>query len=168
MLTHLQDRGLNPDLYPTTLVTSATSATFYLTNLQGHLTGYQQYNPNGDKKERKNPVNGKYFTHTTKGEDAVWGLEYQSDESTLFVCEGIFKACKFHSLGYRAIATLGNNPKHLSKLLQELQKDYTVVMVPDPDEAGLKYFPKYGDDYVITAKPVDDMSIEELEQYLLF
>jgi hypothetical protein len=141
-------------------------ATFKLYNLEHKWVGFQQYNPNGNKKLRRDPRDGRYYTITS--EFGVWGLEsiYDFDDSNfIVVCEGVFKACRFHDHKIPAIATLCNNlPKWFSKQLIEKYNDKMVV--PDCDNAGMKLI-KHGHIYIIPSKHIDDMSREEFDDFVL-
>lgn len=122
MLEHLRDRGL----YCTRVFVSSDTATFYLWNFSGQLTGYHRYNPSLCKKH-------KYFTYG----GGVWGLEkFNPELPTLFVVEGVFDACTLHNLGLNAIAVLGNNPKKLKSWLRTMP--VITVAVCDGDSAGSK------------------------------
>lgn len=115
MYQHLQDRHLNTHLYNGVLVYDDV-VVFFLWNLSGQLCGYQQYNPNATKEKRNHPREGRYYTslHGDKYEKplAVWGLEsYNYRNDVLFITEGIFDACRFHNLGYPAVALLSSSYK---------------------------------------------------------
>ena len=137
--------------------------TFYLYDFGGNLTGFQQYRPLGDKTYRRNPREGKYFTHITPGKVGVWGLQYYYPSPTMVITEGVFKAVRFHNLGINAIAVLSNNPTHLKQQLQLLSLQYQLVTVVDPDTAGLQ-LAKYAPRYLLPPKPVDQLTDTEMEQ----
>lgn len=158
--SHLLSRHfLNADSIPTTTET----ATFYLYNFNHELVGYQQYRPSGNKVIRKNPKLGRYFTYLTK--PGVWGLDYVPFSDYLVICEGVFKACRFHNYDIPAIATLSNNPVHLEKQLALLSLTTKLIVIPDPDPAGMKLL-KYGTHHIIPHKPVDQLTCEELLQLI--
>lgn len=143
---HLKERHLDIGLY-SGIQLSDDIVFFPLWNLSGQMVGYQQYRPLGEKKVYHNLEVGKYFTHTTKvGNNSslgVWGLETLChNDDTVYLVEGIFKACRFHNFGLNAIAVLGNNPKHLTEWLRTL--DYCVYAICDGDEAGAA-LAKHGD-----------------------
>jgi hypothetical protein len=80
------------------------TATVPLWNLSGQLVGYQQYRPNASKEAKNDPREGRYFTRLARDRVGVWGLESWSFSDTLFLCEGVFDACKVTWLGYSALA----------------------------------------------------------------
>lgn len=132
--------------------------TFPLFSFDKKLVGYQQYRPNGNKTARKDPKLGKYFTYLPKGASGVWGLEsLHLSPNIIIICEGIYKACRFHVAGYSAIAVLGNNPIHLKQQLELLSLTSTLIVVPDPDKAGLKLI-RYGQYNLVPKQPIDDLS----------
>jgi DNA primase len=125
---HLKKR----QFYHKDVVVFHETAYFYLWNLSGQLTGYQQYKYLAPKKGN-NPKELRYFTRGT----GVWGLQYlNSSLSTLYVVEGVFDAVKLHNLGLNCIAALGNSPKHMKTWLNTLK--YKTVAVCDGDRAGLE------------------------------
>lgn len=138
LLEHLEQRGMNPTLYDHHVDDVEGVVCFYLYNFAKDFVGYQQYRPNADKKNKNHPTDGKYFTYLKNDKDGFFGLEYQNDSNVYFVVEGIFKAAKLHSLGYQAVAVLGNNPKRLKSLLRVLKRKYKLVAVGDNDSAGSK------------------------------
>lgn len=161
---HLLHRNLKPHLYPNIVIDVDTNiVTFPIFSFDKRYVGFQQYNPNGDKKERKNFKLGKYFTYLSTV--SVWGLESIElfNNDIVFVCEGVFKACRFHNWGYAAIATLTNNPKSIKKEILSLGKK--VVVICDPDEAGKKLAP-YGHICITPDKPIDDMTEVEFLTFL--
>lgn len=139
---------------------SDDTATFPLYTYDGRLVGYQQYRPSQDKTVRKDPRLSRYFTRMH--EPAVWGLEYWNDDCPyVVVCEGIFKACRFHSLGVNAIAVLTSNPVNLKQFMYLLGLTKTLVVVPDPDDAGMKLL-KYAKYSVVPDKPLDELTDTEV------
>lgn len=143
---HLRSRGLDPNR-STVIVDEKTGfATFLLYNTSGVLCGYQQYNPEGDKKINGHSKCGKfdrdlakYFTFV--GDEgrvkklAVWGVDtIDPDEPLLFITEGVFDIVKVHNAGYPGIAVLCNNPQPLKAWFKALGK--TTVALEDNDEAG--------------------------------
>jgi hypothetical protein len=62
VLEHLKDRHLNVELHRPFVDEVERVATFLLWNLSGQCVGYQQYRPEGEKKPRNNPKQGKYYT----------------------------------------------------------------------------------------------------------
>lgn len=164
ILEHLKERHMNISLYPNSHIDEEHNiATFFLFSLKDRkLVGYQQYNPLGDKKVHKCPREGKYFTYLS--EPAVWGLEsIKPDTNTIAVCEGIFKACRFHNYSIASIATLTNNPKAIKQQILSLAPN--VVVVADPDKSG-EQLHKYGHRYIVPDKPVDEMSAYEFDEFI--
>lgn len=140
---HLGSRNLNSYHYKLTIDPEGNVITFYLFNLSGKIVGYQQYRPDADKTKRNNPKDGRYYTHITKGELAVWGLEtFNYKPNVLFITEGIFDACRIHNFGYPAIAVLTSNPKPLKNWLNSINR--TIIGVCDPGPSG-KYMKRYCD-----------------------
>jgi DNA primase len=126
------------DIYRYSVSYNKETACFLLYNLSGKIVGYQQYRPSAPKSYKNNPKSGRYFTYC-KNNIGVFGLEsfnYRTD--VLFVVEGVFDSVKLHNLGFSAIATLTNNPKHLSSWLNSLGR--ITISVSDNDAAGNKLF----------------------------
>ena len=163
ILQHQQDRHLNLSLYPNIVVCLENNlVSFLIYSFNHRLVGYQQYNPNGDKKERRNPSLGRYYTYLT--EPSVWGLESIKPSSPIvFVTEGIFKAVRLHNFGYPAVATLTNNPKSIKKQILNLAP--TIIVITDPDEAGTK-LKKYGHVSYTPNRPLDELTEFELHEFL--
>lgn len=107
---HLRSRHLDLELHRPMLDEVEGVATFYLWNLSGQLVGYQQYRPLGEKKPQNNPKEGKYFTYRKQPTLAVWGVESLKYPGSVFVCEGVFDACRLTERGCAAVAVLSNNP----------------------------------------------------------
>lgn len=140
MRNHLLSRGLNPANYSGVYV-DHDSATFLLWNLSGQLVGYQVYRPDKEKSRSGEPRDRRYFTFVSRfgGSSptiAVWGLETLDARKPVYICEGIFDACRLHSLGLSAIAVLGNNPKPLQGWLSCLPQKK--IAVCDGGSAGAK------------------------------
>lgn len=134
MRQHLESRFFTPDLYTGVTVTD-NNMTVILWNLSGQMCGYQVYSPLLPKKA-KVPVEAKYFTHITSGQNAVWGLETVDwDSAYIFITEGIFDACRLHRYGLPAVAVLGSNPQHLVGWFKSLSQ--TTVACCQGDKAGL-------------------------------
>ncbi|MEM2030904.1 MAG: DnaB-like helicase C-terminal domain-containing protein [Archaeoglobaceae archaeon] len=57
---------------------------------------------------------------------------------TIFICEGVFDALSFESLGYKAIALCGVDIERLKKLIESTRADekYILITAFDNDEAG--------------------------------
>jgi hypothetical protein len=135
---HLQKRNLQIERYPYVTIDDENEVVvFRLWNLSGQMVGYQQYRPWGSKSEHNSPKEGKYFTYISPGQLGYWGsetLEYKP--GILFLCEGIFDACRIHNYNLPAIACLSNNPTQLIPWLKILGR--RVIAVPDTDSAGEK------------------------------
>jgi hypothetical protein len=172
MYHHLQQRHLSPYLYHNISITPEL-VTFPLWNVSGQMVGYQQYNPNGSKQERRNPKECKYFTYISEGKNnTAWGLDVLNPNQRLVVLvEGIFKACRFHNHGINALAVLGNNPKHLYSWLHSM--GYYLFAICDGDEAGRK-LAKFGhssiqlrDGYFIDEISEDSLRVDIIEHFYL-
>lgn len=135
VLQHLNDRHMNMELHRPVVDEVGGVATFFLWNLSGQLVGYQQYRPNGDKKSVSRDT-AKYFTYVTGASVSVWGVEsLHLTPNVVFVCEGVFDACRLTKRGVSAVAVLSNDPSHsVRQWLKGLGR--TVVVVADNDGAG--------------------------------
>ena len=142
--THLQQRHLNLELHKPILDEELNIATFLCWNLSGQLVGYQQYNPNGDRKIFNSKLEGYYYTYHKLPTIRVWGVESLLISSgPVFLTEGIFDAARLTNLGYSALATMSNNPpKDYMNWFQLLGRP--IVAVCDNDAAGRK-LAKFGD-----------------------
>jgi hypothetical protein len=110
LVQHLKDRHLDLDLHRPVVNDTEGVATFYLYNLSGQLVGYQQYRPLGEKKPQNNPKEGKYFTYRKLPTLGVWGVEsLHLTPNVVFLCEGVFDACRMTEVGCSALAVLSNN-----------------------------------------------------------
>jgi len=172
MIQHLKSRHFNHELYKNLIITHDV-VIFPLYNLSGQWVGNQQYRPDGDKKQIRNPKLGKYYTYITKQGSvsslACWGLELvdmPKNNKPLYLVEGIFKACRFHNHNMNAIASLSNNPKNMFEWLSVL--GFNVIPVCDGDKAGKK-LARYGANPIILEDgiQVDDMTEIEFNRYFL-
>lgn len=163
---HLRSRHLDLELHRPMLDEVEGVATFYLWNLSGQLVGYQQYRPLGEKKPQNNPKEGKYFTYRKQPTLAVWGVESLKYPGSVFVCEGVFDACRLTERGCAAVAVLSNNPtSDLANWLACLNR--RVVAVCDNDSAGRK-LAKFGDEVVYTyEKDLGDSSEDYVKSLVL-
>lgn len=156
IVEHLKSRHLDLCLHKPLLDFDLSIATFYCWNLSGQLVGYQQYNPQGDKKIFNSRLEGKYYTYRNKNIPTVtvWGLESLSISSgPIFVAEGIFDACRMTEIGRAALATLCNNPpKDYRNWLFSLCRP--IVAICDNDAAGKK-LAKFGHYVEIVPGPFD-------------
>lgn len=164
MRQHLKRRHLDIELY-SGLSVGHDVVVFPMWNLSGQMVGYQQYRPDGNKKERRNPKVGKYYTQVRKegktSATTAWGLDrLNMNRRRVYLVEGIFKACRFHNLGLNALAVISNDPKHLKSWLTSL--GYELYSVCDGDKAGIK-LAKYGNRSIILPSGVyvDEMSVSE-------
>ena len=154
---HLKSRHLDFDLHKPMLDEVEGVATFYLWNLSGQLVGYQQYRPAGEKKPQNNPKAGKYYTYRKQPTLALWGVESLVNPGSVFLCEGVFDACRLTEKGCAALAVLSNNTgSDLSNWLFMMNR--RVVAVCDNDVAGKK-LAKFGNEAVFTSdKDLGDSS----------
>lgn len=159
---HLLDRHLDIGLHRPVIDEVNGVASFYLWNLSGCLVGYQQYRPEADKKQKNDPRDGRYFTYRAKNTIAVWGLESLHLSDTIFVCEGIFDACRMTEIGCSAIAILSNNSGwDLRNWFGSLNRK--VVAICDNNAAG-RQLAKFGDYSVIT----DELDLgDSSEEYVI-
>lgn len=162
---HLNERFVNLFLYNPIIDEEEGVATFLLYNLSGQICGYQQYRPSAGKEKKNHPREGRYFTYRTSGKVAVFGLEVFNRNGPLFVTEGIFDCVRIHNLGFAAIATLSNDPKHISSWLNTLGRK--TVAVCDPGASGDR-IKKYTNYYIKPNinKDLGDMTNKEVEEVL--
>jgi hypothetical protein len=141
---------------------SEDTATFPLWNLSRQLVGYQQYRPGVPKEAKNDPREGRYFTRLERDRVGVWGLESWKYSDTLFLCEGIFDACKITWLGYSAIAVFSTevNPT-TANWLSVVRQHRRVVAMCDSDPVGLR-LAKYAHEHV-HVKPWHDVGEAPLE-----
>ena len=158
---------MNPSLYTWWEHSSEYLAQFALWNLSGQMVGYYNYRPNGDKHLPNDAWNGKYFTRFQFGLVGVWGMETWKFSNTLFVTEGLFDAARLSSHGVSAVATMSNNPKHLTGLFKLFRSFRPVVAVCDGDSAG-KLLSKFGHvSYTMSDDHDVNSASEEEVQYVL-
>lgn len=164
---HLRQRHLDLELHQPALDEELGVATFYCWNLSGQLVGYQQYNPNGDKKLFNSKMGGKYYTFRKQPTVCVWGVESLSQSSgVVYLTEGVFDAARLTSLGQSALATLGSSPpRDYRNWLMSLNRP--IVAVCDNDRAG-RILAKFGDyaEVVPEGKDLGETS-EEFVRFLL-
>lgn len=175
---HLKRRHCDISRYPVVIDEDDRCATFMLYNLSGQLTGYQTYRPDHDKEKHNDPRDGRYYTfrmktsHDNGRKDttaiAVFGIEtlyYRPD--VVFIVEGIFDAVRLHNVSLPAIATLSNDPKHLTGWLESAFSGRTKVVIPDNDTGGQR-LAKFGD-VVINLQPGEDvgsLTDDQIDQLL--
>lgn len=162
LVKHLEERGMNPKLYSYAKSYSASTVTFYLWNLSGQLVGYQQYRPNKTSKRENNPRQSRYFTKM-KEKDGVFGLELlDSNQKTIYIVEGVFKAAVLHRLGYNALAVLTNHPKRLKPWFRILRaQGWNLVAIGDNDPAGQTLVNTVKSGFLSPAD-LDEMSDEDI------
>lgn len=135
---------------------------FGLWNLSGQLVGYQQYKPFAPKTRSNHPKESRYYTYYSKeaglGKTTAWGLETLRRDLPVFLCEGIFDACRLHKVGLPALALLGSDPVHLRQWLGLLSQP--LISVVQGDRAGKK-LAKYGDDAILLPNGHDVGSLDE-------
>lgn len=164
-LDHISLRGLN--LYKQHAIVDSLNeiVTFYLYDLQERLVGYQQYNWKGSKHKRST-MEGKYYSYITSGRKGIWGLDTldPGEGEPIYLVEGIWDAIAIQRLGLNAIAVLCNNPKHLTKELQQLRVMYNtdIVAVCDGDTSGLM-LAKYSDSAVRLPEGEDASSLDPVD-----
>lgn len=122
---HLLSRHCDPDKYAVQLDEENGVATFFLYNLSGQITGYQQYRPNAPKTQSNDEAKGKYYTFVSDTKKpAMFGVDIVPDEygknDIMIITEGLFDAVRFHAANLRAVATLTNDPKPLKNQLRFL------------------------------------------------
>lgn len=138
--------------------------TFPLYSLTGLMVGFQRYNWKSDKKKR-NDKYGKYWTYQRGRFVAIWGLEFYDKDKDLYVCEGIFDACRCISAGLNAVAVLGNNPKHLKSWFYSIPNK--TIALCDGDKAG-RSLAKLCDKAIHfpDGRDAGDMTEAELEEFI--
>lgn len=140
LVTHLQERQLDADKYPSVHVDEANNTvSFMLHTMTGKFSGFHQYKPLSSKNDRTvKPSEMKYFTHVLKSELGMWGFEnFDPTQRTVFLVEGVFDAVALHLLGYNCLAMLSNNPVHTRGWMFANTR-YDFVPVCDGDAAGLR------------------------------
>ena len=168
---HLRDRGVDLSKIRVLLDRDKNIATFPLYNLSGQMVGYQQYNPNGDKKLHADPKRGKYFTYISKegkkGKLAVWGAEHiEQQNPNLYITEGIFDAIKLINAGLPSVATLSNHPKNLKPWFKSLNKK--IIAITDADDAGRKLGSVADESYEVPEgfNDLGDMTNDQVKSFL--
>lgn len=164
---HLKSRHMSLEYYTHWLNYDECLVQFALWNLCGQMIGYHKYRRYGDKSLPNDPWQGKYFSRFRHGFVGVWGMETWNFSNVLFVTEGIFDAARLSSHGVSAVATLSNNPKHLSNMFKLFRSFRPVVAVCDRDDAGAM-LSKFGNvAYVVQdAKDLGDTSEDEVKYVL--
>ena len=140
---HLEKRHLDISKYPSLYISEEHGkAYFWLYNLSGMIIGYQCYTPSLPKRgHHLEDHERRYCTRMTKVDGSImltaFGLDIlDPSKRDIFVVEGIFDACRIHSLGLNALAVLCSDIDFLSDFLKSL--GYRLIPVCEGDEAGAK------------------------------
>lgn len=83
----------------------------------------------------------------------------QSNRTTVFLTESVFKACALHNAGFNAWSVLGSDVSY-NLLQQLLLLPYHFVCAGDDDAAGLKFSRTFRDGFV--SRDLDELSTEEV------
>jgi len=174
LMSHLKDRGVDPNKTRVIVDEESNDVFFFLYNLSGQVVGYQKYNPKYQKKgQRKSadPRMVKYYNWVSDEHKnkmiAVWGLEsYKVTDKYLFITEGVFDIARAHEVGYPGIAVLCNDPNpQLGYWLKTLPQKKIVIY--DNDKAG-EELKKLGD-YAFSVsegKDLNDLTPSEAKKFL--
>lgn len=143
ILEHLEERHLDTTKYPSLFISEEhRKAYFFLYNLSGQIVGYQCYSPELPKRDnRAEEFEKRYYTYLTKPSKDImltaFGLDILDPKKRkIFLVEGIFDACRLHSLGLNALALLCSDIGFLEGFLTSL--GYELIPVCEGDEAGKK------------------------------
>lgn len=117
------------------------------------LTGFVQYRPGADKKAFGRA--GRYYMRGR----GPFGWESLERPGPIFLVEGIFDACRLHSMGVAALAALSNDPGP-SFMEQLYGLGRPIVAVCDGDAAGRK-LAKYGHDFIECPSSQDFSDVSE-------
>lgn len=132
LVPHLVSRHVDLSLHSPVLTDS--TATFLLWTPA--LTGFVQYRPWADKKGIGRA--GRYYMRGR----GPFGWNTLDRPGPVYLVEGIFDACRAHSLGYCALASLSNDPgSSFREQLRALGRP--VIAICDGDAAGRK-LARYG------------------------
>lgn len=157
--THLNSRYMNTSNHIVWINTEEKMAVFPLWNLSGQMVGYQNYRPLNPKEPNNDPKSGRYYTHRNKDMVSVWGLESWNFSRTLFVCEGIFDACRLTNHGVSAIALLSNNPTDATKRwLWTIRQFRPVFSICDSGPSGRKLASLSHKSHTMTVSDLGDSS----------
>ncbi len=140
---HLKERHLHTELYSSVYVSEEhCKAYFMLYSFSGEIVGFQCYTPEQPKRgSHLLDIERRYYTYITKKHGTVrvtaFGLERLTPETkTVFLCEGVFDACRLHKLGLQALALLGSDVEHIKEQLFML--GVKLIPICEGDEAGQK------------------------------
>ena len=161
---------MDPERYHVIVDEEEQIATWFLFDLTGRITGYQQYRPDSMQKKTNDPKDARYYTYVPKMTDAMFGLEtVKIDSDPVIIVEGVFKATKLHKLGYAAIAVLTCDPKRQRPFFRILRQTRRLFAVGDPDSAGQKLVNRVKAGFCSVAD-LDEMSdadvTKRVERYL--
>lgn len=159
---HLNSRYFNPEKSGRVwLDENENILTFPLWNMSGVLVGYQHYRPEADKTKHNNPHEGRYFTYVSKGQLAVFGLESLKERrKPLYLCEGIFDACRLHWNDLQAIAVLTSDPAHLKEWMRLIGYNIVPCVQGDTASRQLMKYSSHGQ-YVFLPEGEDVGSVSE-------
>jgi len=168
---HLKERHLDITLYNSIYISEENSkAYFFLYNLSGQIVGYQCYSPLLPKRDHKAlDSERRYHTKITKECNKVkltsFGLDIlDPSKRDIFLVEGVFDACRLHSLGLNSLALLCSDVDYLKSFLFSL--GYKLIPVCEGDESGLKLSSLATSDEIIYLKKgidIGDMSKDEID-----
>ena len=147
--SHLHSRYVDFALHQP--IVAGGVATFYLWTPS--LTGFVQYRPNGDKKAHTRDT-AKYYMRG----NGPFGWNTLDRPGPVYLVEGLFDACRLHSMGLAALATLSNDP---GKAFAAKLPFRHYVALCDGDSAGMK-LAKYGHEYRVCPEGHDVSSMEGL------
>ena len=172
IVRHLKDRGVDTNKTHVYVDPTSNMATFPVYDNNGRMVGYQQYNPLGDKKQRKgvDPKDLKYFSYLSEEfkRNGVWGLESLGRaDRFMFVTEGIFDAVKIHNAGYPAIAVMGNAGTNELKAQMQFWPYSIAILDNDENQAG-NLLAKMTDTSFMTPDPYNDLGDMPQEEVNLF
>lgn len=159
LLKHLEERGLDPSLYPYMSVTDQV-AVFPMYDFAGRMTGYQQYRPDGNKKF-VNKDEGKYWSYVSSPM-SVFGLESINFSWPVYLTGGLFKAATLHRLGYTALHVSAVSYKLLKPQLSLLRRPF--LAVGDNDDEGRQFARRYGG--FTSPVDLDEMKDEDVHKLL--
>ena len=166
---HLLERHIDFNRTKVYLDHAQNLATFPTFNLSGQMTGYQQYNPLGDKKIHNDRLKSKYYTFI--GDNfayQVWGLEsfnYRND--VLFIAEGIFDAVRLINFNFPAIAALTCTP--CPDFIQWLKViNRRVIAILDNDDSGNRLKSSAQESYRVPDpyKDLGDMPNDDVKAFI--
>jgi len=167
---HLTSRHFSPDKSGRAWIDNDENIiTFPLWNMSGQLVGYQHYRPLADKLRHNHPKEGRYFTHISKGQLAVFGLESLIDRrKPLYLCEGIFDACRLHYNGLQAIGVLTSNPQHLREWLKLIGFNIIPCVQGDVASKQLMQYSSHGYNiFLPEGEDVGSISDEQFKEIFL-